>query len=83
MKFEYFGFVFQYIPKSMVKYGGIIKRGKTFAHRCKKKIEGTHLVYPSNKAFLKVKDNLKEIIDTLAKEEVIDVINKCNIVIRR
>ena len=82
VKFEYFGFVFHYIPKSMVKYGGIIKKGKTLAYRFKARTEGTHLIYPSNKAFLKIKDSLKEIIDTLAKENVVDVINKCNRVIR-
>lgn len=78
VQFEYFGFVFHYIPKSVVRYGGIIKQGKTLASRPKAKKEGTHLIYPNNKVFLKVKNNLKNIIGTLAKEDVIDVINKCN-----
>jgi hypothetical protein len=82
VKFEYFGFVFHYIPKSKVKLGGIIKKGKTLAHRLKAKGEGTHLIYPNKNAFLKVKRSLKEIIDTLARKNVIDIINKCNKIIQ-
>ncbi|RYE15363.1 MAG: hypothetical protein EOP34_03515 [Rickettsiales bacterium] len=80
--FDYFGFTFNYIPKSKVKYGGIIKQGKTLSHRLAVKSQGTHIIYPSNKSYIKIKSTLKDIIDSLSREGVSDVINKCNNVIR-
>ena len=82
VKFEYFSFVFHYIPGSKVALGGIIKKGKTLAYRLKAKTAGTHLIYPTKKSFLKVKNSLKDSIDTLGNENVINVINKCNRIIQ-
>jgi len=80
-KFEYFGFTFLYVPKNKLKLGGIVKQGKTIGYRLNVSQTGTHLVYPSNNSFKKIKDSLTLEINNLSKDSVTEVINRCNRII--
>lgn len=81
-KFDYLGFTFLFIPKSSANYGGLIKKGETLDYRKDVVSSGTHLLYPNKDAYRKVKSKLSDVIETLSRNDVISVINKCNLIIK-
>lgn len=82
VKYNYLGFTFLYIPKTMVKYGGILQKGDSLDYRKGAVSLGTHLIFPSKDSYRKIKSKLHDSIETLSRLDVISVIKKCNLIIK-
>ena len=83
-KFDFFGFTFLYVPKKIIKLGGILKKGNSVGYKKQVNLAGgTHIIFPSKKSFQSIKEKLKVIINKLSINSVLEVITECNTVIRR
>jgi len=80
-KFDYSEFTFLYVPKTHLKYGGILKKGENIKYRKVVQSRGLHLIYPSKTAYTKIKEKVCKVINKLSKNSIIEVINECNLII--
>lgn len=77
--FDFLGFQLSYIPKRKITKGGcFIKQVNSLNNNFLSKSDGIVLITPSSNVFLKIKSNLRKIIDNLSQTSVVDVIRRCN-----
>lgn len=76
--FEYLGFKWTYIPTFKIRSDSVLLDKKILTENVLSKVDGKLLLNPNPNLFCLLKENLRKKINTLSKNDFVDVICMCN-----